>query len=246
MADAKRERLRAMARGGVLGVRPDRWAAGATRVALHLYYLTRLSAWLRASDGGRPLSREMSRSNAQEPDRWDLYDHVIDCYDLAHSAITYLEFGVHEGESLKWWVERNDHPDSTFVGFDSFEGLPENWNRSAPAGRFSTGGVIPDIADPRCSIVKGLFQDTLLDWLAGRQWPGRVVCMMDADLYASTLYPLILLGQRLRPGDILIFDEFRDVRNEFRAFCDWQACSGAKAECVASVREYSQVALVVR
>ena len=133
------------------------------------------------------------------------------------------------------------------MGFDSFEGLPENWKRNVSAGRFSTGGVIPDIADPRCSIVKGLFQDTLLDWLAGRQWPGRVWCTMDADLYASTLYPLILLGQRLRPGDILIFDEFRDVRNEFRAFCEHrQAGSGAKAECVASVGEYSQVALVVR
>lgn len=244
-AGADKKWLRAVARGGFLATRPDRWAGRVSALALYVYYLTRLAAWLRITRGGRPLGPDKSADVAREPDRWDLFRYVIAKYDLENTPITYLEFGVHEGVSLRWWVDHNKHPDSTFAGFDSFEGLPEDWNWYSPAGQFSTGGVAPQIPDPRCSTVKGMFQDTLLDWLEGRQWSGRVVCMMDADLYASTIYPLTLLGGRLRPGDILLFDEFRDVRNEFRAFCDWQSTSGKHTECIASVRRYSQVALGV-
>ena len=62
------------------------------------------------------------------------------------------------------------------------------------------------------------------------------------------LYPLcqILLGPLLKAGDILIFDEFRDVRNEFRAFADWQDCIETKVECVGSVRRCDKIAFIVK
>ena len=34
----------------------------------------------------------------------------------------------------------NSHSDSRFVGFDSFEGLPEDWNSENPKGHFTTQG----------------------------------------------------------------------------------------------------------
>src|SRR4051794_18834378 len=58
--------------------------------------------------------------------REQLYRHLIEAQGLS-GPIDYLEFGVWEGASMRWWAARNTHPDSSFVGFDSFEGLPVNW-----------------------------------------------------------------------------------------------------------------------
>ncbi len=133
--------------------------------------------------------------------------------------IDYLEFGVSKGGSLRWWVEHSPHPESTFVGFDTFEGLPEDWG-PWPKGAFTADGKAPEIADPRCSFVKGLFQDTLPGWLIGREFKRRIVVHLDADLYTSTLMVLTQIMPRLKSGDIIIFDEFNNYLHEYRAFID--------------------------
>jgi hypothetical protein len=53
-------------------------------------------------------------------------------YDVAAGVIgnvplLYLEFGVFQGRSIGRMAERFPHPAARFVGFDSFEGLPEDW-----------------------------------------------------------------------------------------------------------------------
>ncbi len=153
--------------------------------------------------------------------RYDMYTAVAKQESLG-GPICYLEFGVHKGESIRWWTKFNTHKDSLFWGFDSFEGLPEFWNPSAEKGKFSTGGKTPDIADPRCSFKVGWFNNTLLRFLNETDLPHRRVIHLDADLYSSTLFVLTTLAPRLKPGDILIFDEFRDLIHEFRAF--WNFC----------------------
>ena len=35
--------------------------------------------------------------------------------------VLYLEFGVWEGESMRWWSDALKHPGSHLHGFDSFE-----------------------------------------------------------------------------------------------------------------------------
>lgn len=241
-----RRRLVLVTHKAAIAVGADRWALRPMEVALYWYSLTKFAAWRRTNNAGRPLGPEISGSRKQDPDRWDLYQYTINQYALEHEPITYLEFGVYQGDSLEWWIKHNYHPESTFVGFDTFEGLPEDWREGWATGHFSTAGVIPEISDPRCSIIKGMFQETLQNWLTGRQWSSRLICMMDADLYSSTLYPLILLGPLLKAGDILIFDEFRDARNEFRAFTDWQACIGTKVECVGSVHRCDKIVFMVQ
>ncbi len=175
--------------------------------------------------------------------RKEMYEYIFASEELG-VAIDYLEFGVYQGASMRWWVGRNGDPGSRFVGFDTFDGLPEEWALTRmPKGTFSTAGAFPDIADPRCSFVKGLFQSTLQGFLRTYTRRERLVIHLDADLYSSTLFVLTSLASYLRPGDLLIFDEFYGGLDEFRAFEDFCAAFPTRYLTLAQVGRYTQVAL---
>lgn len=123
--------------------------------------------------------------------------------------LTFLEFGVYQGDSLRRWLALNRHPDSRFLGFDSFTGLPARW-RSRPAGYFDCGGQVPAITDPRVSFVPGWFNQTLPGTLTTLPPPSparKLLVHIDADLHASALYCLVTLGAAF--GSFLVmFDEY--------------------------------------
>jgi hypothetical protein len=95
-------------------------------------------------------------------------------WERVRSKITYLEFGVSSGRSLKWVVASNTDPDSRFIGFDTFHGLPEDWGR-VRKGSFTTGGNPPEIDDPRVSFRIGLFADTLPEFLRANDFGDRLL-----------------------------------------------------------------------
>jgi len=181
--------------------------------------------------------------------RYDLYAYINNDL-LQNQPIEFLEFGVYKGDSIKEWLRINTHPESRFWGFDSFVGLPEQWQRfteTTPVGAFDVQGVVPAIADERLAFVKGYFQDTLPEFLT--TWCGgspgrRIILHCDADLYSSTLYVLTTLNRFLVPGSILIFDEFSSVLHEFRAFSDFLTASRTRARGLATVGPFfSRVAV---
>jgi hypothetical protein len=49
--------------------------------------------------------------------------------DPPSPSVNYVEFGVYEGYSIRYFSSKMSDPGSTFVGLDSFEGLPEEWGR---------------------------------------------------------------------------------------------------------------------
>ncbi len=165
-----------------------------------------------------PEFRDWCRANPcpEVPDRYELYRTLLEQQGL-DGPIDYLEFGVYQGESLRWWVENNRQPESRFFGFDSFEGLPESWGKM-PSGTFTARGVPPDIQDSRCHFVKGLFQDTLPAWASAYDPSRRIVLHVDVDLYTSTLVILMQLLPKLKPSDIIVFDEFNSYMDEYLAF----------------------------
>jgi hypothetical protein len=160
-------------------------------------------------------------------------------------AVWYLEFGVFKGTTVAWWSQRSANPSSAFIGFDSFEGLPESWAGMA-AGTFSTDGAIPNIPDARVRFEKGWFSATVPGFLARESAGDRVlVAHLDADLYSSTLLVLLHLAPHLVPGSILIFDEFADYEDEFRALEDALRAFPFKYRALAHTPSWTQVALQV-
>jgi hypothetical protein len=161
---------------------------------------------------------------------------------IGEEQIDYLEFGVFQGESMAEWLRLDNHPQSRFFGFDSFEGLPEDWGLMKK-GFFDVKGAVPGINDPRVQFVKGWFQNSLPEFLKSYTPQPRLIVHNDSDLYASTLYTLAKLDSSLAAGSVLIFDEFGSARDEFRAMMDYLAAFWRKARPVALTRD-GQVAFV--
>jgi len=175
------------------------------------------------------------------PDRFALYEFVQREY-LKGEPICLLEFGVYKGESIFKWAEINVHSNSRFVGFDSFSGLPEDWNSLLRKGAFDVAGAAPKTDDVRIAFVKGLFQDTLRNFLKEFQCDKRLVVHNDSDLYSSTDYCLSELDKVLLPGSIIIFDEFNSVLSEFRAWNDYLRSFMRKAKPIGVTVDYAQQA----
>jgi hypothetical protein len=121
---------------------------------------------------------------------------------LAPTGGLALEFGVFSGTTLK--IISTARGGEKVFGFDSFEGLPTAWRSGFPAGTFRVDGT-PDV--PGAELVVGLFADTLPGFMDSHQGPVDFL-HVDGDLYSSAKIVLDLVGPRLRPGSVIVFDEF--------------------------------------
>lgn len=175
----------------------------------------------------------------------DVFYRFINARVVGKAPIDYLEFGVAAGESIRAWSRLNTAPGSRFFGFDSFEGLPEDWMEDSPKGAFGTDGRVPVIDDPRVSFVKGLFQETIDGFSLGFRPENRLVMHMDADLYSSTLYVLMHFERHMKPGTILLFDEFtaRNCTDEYAALKDFCRACRRDYKIVAARRDMVKLAV---
>jgi len=129
--------------------------------------------------------------------RWALFDHMI---SLSKRDRAFYEFGVWRGESFRYLIK-------TFkkgYGFDSFDGLPEDWYNEA-AGTYSSDGNIPKINGGE--FIVGKFEDTLASFFSDDR-PTASIINFDADLYSSTICALNFAKPVIDKHTILIFDEF--------------------------------------
>lgn len=119
----------------------------------------------------------------------------------------FAEFGVWKGVGVNLFAKLLG-ADVPIWGFDSFEGLEEDWTghaKGGQAGRFSLQGALPEVA-PNVTLVKGWVQDTVPGWLADHS--GRITfAHMDMDTYTPTRFVLEAILSRLEKGSVLLFDE---------------------------------------
>jgi hypothetical protein len=142
------------------------------------------------------------------------------------------------------WSTRlaSDVSERTVYGFDTFEGLVEDWqiddqmlikrgtfSLSEPlAQRFirDTGVTmqdgVPAALGREVEFVKGSTYDTLVPFLADR--PGAPIRLfhMDLDTYESCLHALETCKDRFIEGSILVFDEYLVTNGEMLAFYEFQ------------------------
>jgi len=146
-----------------------------------------------------------------------------------------LEFGVYKAESINYFANLCEAAE--IYGFDSFEGLLEDWKgHTVPAKTFDLGGILPVVL-PNVTLVKGWFLDTLPIFV--REHSGRKISLlhMDADTYESTSFVLNSLASFIQLGTIIIFDEFYGYPNwkkhEHRAWIEFIRESGCNYKHIA-------------
>ncbi|MEO1079032.1 MAG: tetratricopeptide repeat protein [Pseudomonadota bacterium] len=149
-------------------------------------------------------------------DRWSFFDLAT---SHCEKDRPFYEFGVWRGRSFAYLLETL----GPGFGFDSFEGLPEDW-REQSAGSYSADGAIPSI--PGGEFVVGRFEETLPGFFAVDR-PVASLLHLDADLYSSTLCALTHAQPVIDSRTVLVFDELlmNDAweQDEYRAleeFCD--------------------------
>jgi hypothetical protein len=202
--------------------------------------LTSIASWFRFAHW-RHLHPVERPADGKMQDRDWLYRSVVQKEGLDSEPIDFWEFGVFKGDSLFDWLRLIAHPESKFCGFDTFTGLPERWRATEPEGAFNVNGRIPETNDPRCHFEVGLFQQTLLPFIARHDFSRRFVIHLDADLYSSTLFVLTTLARYFKPGDVVFFDNFICSTDEFRAFEDFVKAYRVKYEVLGAVQEYLRV-----
>lgn len=150
---------------------------------------------------------------------------VASSHETAFDGL-WCEFGVKEGRSLQWLID--EHPEQPIHAFDSWQGLPEDWDHG-------TGVVASMACDPpkvpaHVHLHKGWFKDTVPEWRKTHTGPISFL-HMDADIYSSTREVLFELNTQIRPGTIIVFDEFANFRltskmsnwqqHEYKALVEW-------------------------
>ncbi|MFW3172820.1 TylF/MycF/NovP-related O-methyltransferase [Geodermatophilus sp. CPCC 206100] len=172
---------------------------------------------------------------------FDKHDTLRAALERVVSEGLYLEFGVATGGTLR--VIATHAPAGSVFGFDSFEGLPEDWRPGFDAGAFAQA-ELPDV--PGAELVVGLFDDTLGPFLEAHPEPVAFL-HLDADLYSSTRTVLQALAPRLRAGTVIVFDEYFNFpgweEHEHRAWTEFVTETGLRFEYLGYTADDEQVAV---
>jgi len=245
MSNLKSQNLSIIIKNLIFFLRPHILLGWISSFCLQLAYFLQVSKWIKIQNKTLQFN-DFFTFKRQYNKREKLYEYVLKSQHLENEIIDYFEFGVASGNSFKWWLKRLSNNENKFYGFDTFEGLPENWGNYFKKGDMLSN--IPDVMDNRVFFYKGLFQDTLLEFLKNNHIgkERRKIIHLDADLFSATLFVLTTLFPYLKAGDILFFDEFNVPKHEFLAFKIFTESFYVKYETLGAVNNYYQVAFMLK
>lgn len=155
-----------------------------------------------------------------------------------------LEFGVFKGGTIRFIAQQ--FPGRTVHGFDSFKGLPVAWEGTGhDQGAFHAGGKLPKVPG-NVRLHKGYFDASLPVWIKENPDP-LTFLHIDCDLYQSTKTIFDVLEERIRPGLVIVFDEYFGYHHwqqgEHKAFKEFVEKTGLGFRYLCHA--YHQVAVVI-
>jgi hypothetical protein len=166
-----------------------------------------------------------------------------------HEGDFALEFGVWYGTSINWMA--HTRPDNIFHGFDSFEGLPEDWIRGHPKGHFKADRSKLKFA-PNVVLHEGWFEATVPAFMHehGGNYDGMKLLHIDCDLGSSCDTILRCLEAPIMMAKpLILFDEFYNYNgyedHEFRSWLEFINRTGVNFEVLGHNARHQQVLIQV-
>jgi len=178
-----------------------------------------------------------------------LQSHQVQSYDLAGAIKAYdrfdvlsiaaqetqniegnaMEFGVFQGVTLKH-IARAVSPGRQVIGFDTFEGLPDDWGDLLEKGTFAT--EVPSLTDcPNATLQIGRIEVTLPTFLKKERGPVSLL-HIDCPYYEINMLILEHVLPFMPSQSIIVFDEFYGYpsfeMHEYRAWSE--TCDRFKLE----------------
>eukprot|EP00755_Sulcionema_specki_P026478 Sspe_Gene.85729::Locus_56476_Transcript_1_1_Confidence_1.000_Length_1544::g.85729::m.85729 len=149
-----------------------------------------------------------------------------DLVPLRHDGM-FLEFGVFRGTTIN--LLASSFPTRTMHGFDSFQGLPENWTVQHTQGHFSLSGAKPRVL-ANVRLHAGWFNETLPRFVSSENMSRIALLHVDCDLYSSTSIVFHNLSPFIVPGTVVVFDELvgypEYMKHEMKAFFEFVSSHG--------------------
>ena len=163
----------------------------------------------------------------------------------------FVELGTYKGRTANFLAALN--PRKTIYTFDSYQGLPANWDRGdllVPGTLFAwpNGEALPSFL-LNVELKQGWFSETLPKFVELHDEPIAFL-HIDCDIYESTAQGLDILGPRMADKSIILFDEFYNYPNfrnhEYKAFQEFLEKYSFDADYIAYNAFHEQVAVSIR
>jgi hypothetical protein len=154
---------------------------------------------------------------------------------------------VYEGNTINFIANRTDR---VVHGFDSFQGLPEAWRLGFDKAAFKVSDYTVLQFAANVEIHKGLFAETLPEFVSDHSAESISFLHVDCDLYTSTKTIFDGISNLLVSGSIIVFDEYFNYpgwrEQEFKAFEEYVTSRGIEYEYIAFNKLGEQVAVMIR
>lgn len=164
----------------------------------------------------------------------------------------FLEMGVCTGKTINFIAALNSR--EKIYGFDSFEGLPEEWIRKDAFFKKGTFAYKKNVSIPpvlhNVYLYKGWFKDTLPKFKEEILGTKPIAFLhIDCGLYSSTKDVFNNLKDNIIPGTIIVFDEFYNYPgsdlHEWKAFNEFLEEKQLGIEYLAYNENHEQVAVKI-
>lgn len=174
--------------------------------------------------------------------RYKVLDSAIENIEIKNGLV--LEFGVYNGDTLNHIAKKI--PNNKIYGFDSFEGLPEQWRDNFKKGMFAVK-ELPKV-EKNVTLIKGWFNESLPTFL--NRINNQISYMhIDCDLYSSTKTIFKHLENQIIKGTVIVFDEYFNYpgweKGEFKAFQEFITKTKKEYKYLTYNHLHEQVALVI-
>lgn len=159
-----------------------------------------------------------------------IWDYTISQIKKQEFGGHLLEFGVFTGSSINYFSSQLQQ--LKFYGFDSFEGLKEDWKGwSLTKGAFDLKGQLPQV-NSNVVLIKGWFDSTIPEFIKSNDIRQIQFLHIDCDTYEATNTVFNLLESKINTGTLILFDEYFGYRGwelgEYKSFKEFISITNKK------------------